>query len=89
MANEFRAKTFKSGNSVALRLPKSLGLEEGDAMIVLPHADGSFSMWKEDGALETFMSLYGSVSPGFMAGGRESNDQEAYDWDRNDTEQAA
>ena len=34
MAKEYRAKVFKSGNSVALRLPKALGLKEGDEMVV-------------------------------------------------------
>ena len=34
MTREFRAKVFKSGNSLALRLPKALGLEEGTEMIV-------------------------------------------------------
>ena len=34
MCREFDAKVFKSGNSVALRLPKSLGLKPGDVMRV-------------------------------------------------------
>jgi antitoxin VapB len=34
MAREVRAKTFKSGNSVALRLPKALGIQEGVEMKV-------------------------------------------------------
>lgn len=34
MAKEFSARTFKSGNSVALRLPKGLGIEEGREMMV-------------------------------------------------------
>ena len=34
MTKEIRAKTFKSGNSVALRLPKALGIEEGVEMRV-------------------------------------------------------
>ena len=34
MTNEVRAKTFKSGNSVALRLPKVLGIKEGVEMKV-------------------------------------------------------
>lgn len=34
MAKEVRAKTFKSGNSVALRLPKALGIREGVEMKV-------------------------------------------------------
>lgn len=34
MGDEYRAKVFKSGNSVALRLPKALGLKDGDEMIL-------------------------------------------------------
>jgi len=34
MTKEYRAKTFKSGNSLALRLPKALGLREGEEMIL-------------------------------------------------------
>ena len=34
MSKEYRAKVFKSGNSVALRLPKALGLKDGDVMIL-------------------------------------------------------
>lgn len=34
MVKQFKAKTFKSGNSVALRLPKGLGVEEGREMMV-------------------------------------------------------
>lgn len=34
MSKEYRAKVFKSGNSLALRLPKSLGFEEGAEMIL-------------------------------------------------------
>ena len=34
MGAEFDAKIFKSGNSVALRLPKALGLRAGDVMRV-------------------------------------------------------
>jgi antitoxin VapB len=33
-ATEYRAKVFKSGNSLALRLPKALGLEEGAEMVL-------------------------------------------------------
>ena len=34
MSSEYRAKVFKSGNSVALRLPKVLGIKEGTEMVV-------------------------------------------------------
>ena len=34
MAKEYTAKVFKSGNSLALRLPKALGLKEGTEMVL-------------------------------------------------------
>ncbi len=34
MGKEYRAKVFKSGNSLALRLPKELGLKEGTTMLL-------------------------------------------------------
>lgn len=42
MSNEYRAKVFKSGNSVALRLPKALGFEAGQEVRVREEA-GKFS----------------------------------------------
>ena len=42
MSNEYRAKVFKSGNSVALRLPKALGIAEGTEMVVREEA-GKFA----------------------------------------------
>ena len=34
MGKVYRAKVFKSGNSLALRLPKELGMKEGATMVV-------------------------------------------------------
>ncbi|WP_174291389.1 AbrB/MazE/SpoVT family DNA-binding domain-containing protein [Sphingomonas bacterium] len=34
MGDEYRAKVFRSGNSLALRLPKALGLKDGTEMRV-------------------------------------------------------
>lgn len=34
MGKEYRAKVFKSGNSLALRLPKELGMKEGVTMVL-------------------------------------------------------
>ena len=33
-AQSYRGKIFKSGNSLALRLPKALGLKEGTEMVI-------------------------------------------------------
>ena len=41
---EYRGKVFKSGNSLALRLPKALGVEEGTEMRLLREAPMSFRM---------------------------------------------
>lgn len=81
MGEEYRAKIFKSGNSVALRLPKALGLSEGEEVVLVPHADGSFSFWKEEDARGMFMNLYGSMSADFMKDGRGDIDQDERDWD--------
>ncbi len=89
MGKEYRAKVFKSGNSLALRLPKSLGVEEGDDIVIAPHADGSFSFWKESDNLNILMSLYGSMSPGFMKDERGDIEQEDRDWDRDPVDSAA
>lgn len=80
MGEEFKARVFKSGNSLALRLPKTLGMAEGDDIVIAAHADGSFSFWKEDAGLDVLMGLYGAFSPGFMSEGRGDIEQGERDW---------
>lgn len=43
-AKPLRVKIFKSGNSLALRLPASLGLEAGMEMELTPDAEGGYSL---------------------------------------------
>ena len=40
MAKQYKAKVFKSGNSLALRLPKELGLKEGSTMLLREEHSG-------------------------------------------------
>lgn len=80
MEREHRLRVFRSGNSVAVRLPKTLGLVEGDEVRILAHDDGTFSMWKAEDRKAVFMALYGAMSPGFMAQGRGDIEQEDRDW---------
>ena len=80
MQREWKTKTFKSGNSVALRLPKALGILEGEDMILSPHKDGSISFWRAVDSLEVLMGLYGAFSSGFMSEGRGDTEQDDYDW---------
>lgn len=41
MGSEYRGKTFKSGNSIALRLPKGLGFKEGEQVRLVELTPGS------------------------------------------------
>lgn len=89
MGREWTIKSFKSGNSVALRLPKALGIEDGEEVVLVPHDDGSFTFWKKTRELDVLMALYGSFSPGFMSEGRGDIEQAERDWDRTDRDRAA
>lgn len=40
MGQEYPAKTFQSGNSVALRLPKALGFKAGEAATITQEENG-------------------------------------------------
>jgi len=73
-------RTFKSGNSVAVRLPKDMGFVEGDEVTIIDHEDGTFSIWKVDDGRKILMNLFGSMSSGFMAEGRGDVEQEERDW---------
>ena len=73
----YRAKVFKSGNSLALRLPKALGLKEGD-MMILRKEHGRLVLEPEI-AIERAIDLtglYGSI-PGL---GRQPFDHKERGW---------
>jgi antitoxin VapB len=80
MTTRLRTRTFKSGNSVALRLPKALGLREGDEVQIVGHADGRFSVWRAIDDAAVLDGLYGSLSPGFLHGGRGEIEQDERNW---------
>jgi antitoxin VapB len=89
MPREWATKTFKSGNSVALRIPKSAGIAPGEELRFVEHADGTFSFWREADADKVLDSLYGSMSPGFMKHGRGDIEQSDREWDRAPVKSAA
>jgi antitoxin VapB len=84
MADEVRTRAFRSGNSLAIRLPKALGFREGDDVLIVDHGDGTFSLRlaKPEGA--ALDALYGSFSEGFMSGGRGDIEQPEREWDRHE-----
>jgi antitoxin VapB len=89
MGHEWKARSFKAGNSVAIRLPKALGLGEGEDIRIVKHDDGSFSFWRVSDDAAILDSLYGSMSPGFMKDGRGDIEQEDRSWDRDPVRAAA
>ncbi len=80
MGEEYRAKVFKSGNSLALRLPKALGLEDGDEVELIADGKGGFEIRAPLDEATTLDRLYGSFSSGFMEGGRLPADDLERDW---------
>ncbi len=71
MSKEYRAKVFKSGNSLALRLPKALGLQEGAEMILREMPQG-FSAESEKALREKIdISGFAGKLPGFKPAPRE------------------
>jgi antitoxin VapB len=70
-SKEYRAKVFKSGNSVALRLPKALGLTEGMEMIVREE-QGSFTAMPVEAAPKKIdISGFAGKAPGLKLAPRE------------------
>ena len=51
---QFRAKVFKSGNSLALRLPAELNLKAGMEMLLQTAPDGTYSLVKADAPKRKF-----------------------------------
>ena len=80
MGRDYKARVFKSGNSVAIRIPKALGLHEGDEFDLIPSSNGGFELRPVDRApAMTLDELFGCM-PGFMAEGRGDIEQIERDW---------
>lgn len=71
MSKEYRAKVFKSGNSLALRLPKALGLEEGSEMILREMPRGFSAEPEETLRKKIDISGFAGKLPGFKPAPRE------------------
>ncbi|WP_420877541.1 AbrB/MazE/SpoVT family DNA-binding domain-containing protein [Sphingopyxis granuli] len=75
VTKEYRAKIFKSGNSVALRLPKALGLEAGTEMI-LREEHGQFRFEPADKPKAKIdVSGFAGKAPGIKLAPREDFDE--------------
>ncbi|MEQ1689425.1 MAG: AbrB/MazE/SpoVT family DNA-binding domain-containing protein [Sphingopyxis sp.] len=69
---EWQGKTFKSGNSVALRLPKGLGVPEGTEVRLVREAPMSFRVESVEQPKRTIdVSGFAGKLPGFKPAPRE------------------
>lgn len=79
---EYRGKVFKSGNSVALRLPKGLGLTEGAEMRLVREAPMSFRAEPVDAPRRKIdISGFVGKAPWLSVPPREKPEERELDWD--------
>ena len=72
MSDEYKSTTFKSGNSVALRLPKGLGVPEGTHVRMVQEAPMSFRVEPIVAPRKTIdVSGFAGKLPGFKPAPRE------------------
>ncbi len=70
--DEYRGKTFKSGNSVALRLPKGMGIAEGVEVRMVKDARMSFRVEPLDAPRKKIdISGFAGKAPGIRLAPRE------------------
>lgn len=78
---EYLGKTFKSGNSVALRLPKGLGVPEGTEVRMVQEAPMTFRVEPVPAPRRTIdVSGFAGKLPGFNPAPREDFDDSPRDW---------
>lgn len=75
MGKEYRAKVFKSGNSLALRLPKELGLKEGSTMVLREERAGFVLEPEDAGARKLDVSAFWGKAPGLRLAPRQDFDE--------------
>lgn len=75
-----KSRTFKSGNSVALRLPKSLGIEAGVEMTVREEK-GRFIVEPADVKRKIDVSKFWGKAPWLVVPSREDFDDPPRAWD--------
>lgn len=72
MTEEYKGKVFKSGNSVALRLPKALGVPEGTELRLVREAPMTFRVEPLDAPKRKIdISGFAGKAPGIRLAPRE------------------
>lgn len=74
-------RIFKSGNSLAVRIPKDMMPADVPEDAEIKYSGGVWTIrpiYKRK--LTGLAEKFGAFSPGFMSQGREPQDQDGYDW---------
>ena len=81
MTKEYRARTFKSGNSVALRLPKGLGIAPGREMRVREE-QGKFTVEPADAPKRKIdVDKFWGKAPWLKPVNRDDYEERELDWE--------
>ena len=76
-----QTKAFKSGNSLAVRIPKDLAIFEPSQDVIIERKGDTLVLRAvERKSLEHVMDIFASFSPGFMADGRLPQEQDERNW---------
>ena len=74
-------RVFKSGNSLAVRIPKELGFVDGAQDVEVERVGNTLVLRRvEPETLADLGEILAMFSPSFMAGGREFHEQRERDW---------
>lgn len=74
-------RVFKSGNSLAIRIPKELAIVEAAQEVEIERVGNTLVVRPvEKKTLGDLVEVFAMFSPDFMAGGREFHEQKERDW---------
>lgn len=74
-------RVFKSGNSLAIRIPKELAIVEASQEVEIERVGNTLVVKPvEKKTLADLMDVFAMFSPDFMAEGREFHEQKERDW---------
>ena len=74
-------RVFKSGNSLAVRIPKELAIVEAGQEIEIEQVGNTLVVRPvEKKTLGDLMEIFAMFTPDFMAEGREFHEQKERDW---------
>lgn len=80
-------RVFKSGNSLAIRIPKELAIAEESQEVEIERVGNSLVVRPVvQETLEDLPEIFAMFSPNFMAEGREFHEQKERDWGGNGKE---